>query len=133
MSNVCLLDTGDTMGQGRPLKELRLSDGEREELLRWTRRARTGQALALRARIVLDCASGKTNTEVAATHGVTKQMVGKWRARFVERRADGLLDEPRPGRPRRSPAGSPSGWPRGRTGRWRGAGTRRCRPAAPRS
>lgn len=100
VSDVCLPDTGDVMGQGRPLKALRLSDAEREELSRWTRRARTGQALALRARIVLDCASGKTNTEVAAARGVTKQMVGKWRARFVERRADGLLDEPRPGKPR---------------------------------
>ena len=100
MSNVCLPDTGEMMGQGRPLKVLRLSDAEREELSRWTRRARTGQALALRARIVLDCASGKTNTEVAAARGVTKQMVGKWRARFLERRAEGLLDEPRPGKPR---------------------------------
>ena len=88
------------MGQGRPLQDLALSDAERDELSRWTRRARTGQALALRARIVLDCASGKTNTEVAAARGVTKQMVGKWRARFLERRADGLLDEPRPGKPR---------------------------------
>ena len=59
MSNVCLPDTGEMMGHGRPLKVLRLSDAEREELSRWTRRARTGQALALRARIVLDCASGK--------------------------------------------------------------------------
>src|SRR5688500_6901925 len=97
VSNVCLPDTGDVMGQGRPLKVLRLSDAEREELLRWTRRSSTAQALALRARIVLDCATGKTNTEVAAARGVTKQMVGKWRARFLERRADGLLDEPRPG------------------------------------
>jgi transposase len=100
MSNVLLRDTGDTMGQGRPLKELRLSDSEQAELLRWTRRSKTAQALALRARIVLDCASGKSNTQVAEERGVTKQMVGKWRTRFVERRSAGLLDEPRPGRPR---------------------------------
>jgi len=100
VSNVCLFDTRDVMGQGRPLKVLRVSDAEREELSRWTRRSRTGQALALRARIVLDCASGKTNTDVAAVRGVTQQMVGKWRRRFLERRAEGLLDEPRPGKPR---------------------------------
>jgi transposase len=88
------------MGAGRPLKELRLSQAERDELMRWTRRASTGQALALRARIVLDCASGMSNTEVAARRQVTQQMVGKWRGRFVERRAEGLLDEPRPGKPR---------------------------------
>jgi len=88
------------MGVGRPLKELRLSQAERDELMRWTRRASTAQALALRARIVLDCASGMSNIEVAAKRGVTKQMVGKWRNRFLERRADGLLDEPRPGKPR---------------------------------
>jgi transposase len=88
------------MGVGRPLKELRLTQAERDELMRWTRRASTAQALALRARIVLDCASGMSNTEVAGKRGVTKQMVGKWRNRFLERRADGLLDEPRPGKPR---------------------------------
>jgi transposase len=73
---------------------------ERETLERWARRPKTAQALALRARIVLRCAAGQSNTEVAARFGVTKQMVGKWRARFVARRVDGLLDEPRPGAPR---------------------------------
>jgi transposase len=56
--------------------------------------------LAQRARIILACAEGKTNTAVAAELGITKQMVGKWRTRFVEQRLDGLLDEPRPGAPR---------------------------------
>ncbi|MCA1604545.1 MAG: IS630 family transposase [Acidobacteria bacterium] len=74
---------------------------ERETLLRWTRRPKTNQALALRARIVLGCASGKTNTEVATRLGTTKQTVGKWRTRFLNKRLDGLLDEPRPGTPRR--------------------------------
>jgi len=49
----------------------------------------------------LDCARGLTNTAVAESLGITKQTVGKWRARFLERRLDGLLDEPRPGAPRR--------------------------------
>jgi transposase len=57
--------------------------------------------LALRARIVLACAEGRDNTEVAAEVGVTHQTVGKWRRRFIDRRLDGLLDEPRPGGPRR--------------------------------
>lgn len=88
------------MRTGRPLQELALSENEREELARWTRRSSTAQALALRARIVLDCASGMSNTTVAKRRGVTKQMVGRWRQRFIELRAEGLLDEPRPGKPR---------------------------------
>jgi transposase len=77
-----------------------VTEAEREDLERWSRRPKTAQALAVRARIILRCAGGKTNTQVAAELGVTKQMVGKWRARFVATRADGLLDEPRPGAPR---------------------------------
>jgi transposase len=89
------------MALGRPLARLRLAPPEREALERWARRRNTAQALALRARIVLRCASGLTNGEVAEHFHVTRQMVGKWRRRFVERRLDGLLDEPRPGGPRR--------------------------------
>src|SRR5499427_2355797 len=62
---------------------------------------RTAQALALRARIVLGCAAGLSNKAVAAHERVTPQTVGKWRRRFVERGLDGLLDEPRPGVPRK--------------------------------
>jgi transposase len=65
------------------------------------RRRTTAQALALRARIVLACAEGRDNTDVAEEFGVTPQMVGKWRRRFLDRRCHGLLDEPRPGAPRR--------------------------------
>jgi transposase len=86
---------------GRPKAELLLTGLEREELERYARRPKTAQALALRARIVLASASGVANTEVAAQLGVTVQTVGKWRARFVERRLAGLLDEPRPGQPRK--------------------------------
>jgi transposase len=77
-----------------------LTEDERDTLARWTRRRTTAQALALRARIVLACGTGQTNTAVAAQLAVTKQTVGKWRARFVRQRLDGLLDEPRPGAPR---------------------------------
>jgi transposase len=87
--------------RGRPVAELRLTDEERETLRRWARRARSSQALAQRCRIVLGCAAGKSNKEVAAEVGVWPQTVCKWRQRFVVDRLDGLADEPRPGGPRK--------------------------------
>ena len=86
--------------RGRRLVDLVLSEGERESLERWARRPKTAQALALRARIVLSCAEGKSNTSVAEELEITPATVGKWRQRFVDQRLDGLLDEPRPGAPR---------------------------------
>ena len=88
------------MRTGRPIPPLQLTDEERTTLERWARRATTAQALAQRARIVVRSAAGQTNTQVAHELRVTKQTVGKWRARFVAKRVDGLLDEPRPGAPR---------------------------------
>jgi transposase len=89
------------MAVGRPKAKLVLTDEEQETLERWARRPKTAQALAQRARIVLRCTRMPSNIAVAARVGVTHQTVGKWRARFVTRRLDGLLDEPRPGTPRR--------------------------------
>jgi transposase len=89
------------MATGRPLAELTLSASENTTLIEWKRRAKTSQALALRARIILACAQGASNVEVARSLRITKQTVGKWRGRFVQHRLDGLLDEPRPGTPRR--------------------------------
>jgi transposase len=66
---------------------------------RWERRRKSSQALALRSRIVLKCAEGRANKEVAAQCGVSAATVGKWRRRFCELRLDGLSDDPRPGRP----------------------------------
>src|ERR1035437_7869327 len=77
-----------------------LSAEEREVLQGWLRRQKTSQALAVRSQIVLRCAEGGTIGEVAAALGVSRDMVSKWRGRFVRDRLEGLSDEPRPGRPR---------------------------------
>src|SRR2546430_8553870 len=89
---------------GRPKAELVLTDEERETLVRWSRRAKSSQALALRCRIVLGCAEDgglRANRDVAAQLGIWPQTVTKWRKRFLDRRLEGLADEPRPGAPRR--------------------------------
>jgi transposase len=86
--------------RGRPKAELVLNDDERDTLQRWVRRPKSAQALALRCRIVLECAAGQTNREVARRLGVSEVMVSKWRRRFVTHRLEGLHDEPRPGVPR---------------------------------
>jgi transposase len=90
--------------RGRPKPAVVLSDVERETLLRWSRRAKSSQALALRCRIVLGCAAEgglRSNRDVAAELGVWPQTVTTWRTRFLDKRLDGLADEPRPGAPRK--------------------------------
>lgn len=82
------------------LSPVTLSEEEQETLARWARRPKTAQALAFRARVILACADGGSNTAVAQQLGATRPTIGKWRVRFLRDRLEGLLDEPRPGAPR---------------------------------
>ncbi len=88
------------MAMGRPKAELTLSADERAQLQSMARSRSIPAALATRARIVLGSAAGEPNSAMAERLGVTKATFGKWRARFIERRINGLYDEIRPGKPR---------------------------------
>ena len=88
------------MGIGRPTKPLNVTSEEKEKLALLARRPKTGQAMAMRARIVLGCDEGLSNGAVAKRLKITQATVCKWRERFRVRRLEGLLDEPRPGAPR---------------------------------
>ncbi|MCA9490895.1 MAG: IS630 family transposase [Myxococcales bacterium] len=91
----------DAQRRGRPTAAIVLSADERDELQRYVRRATISQHLAVRARIVLLCADGLLNKEVAALVGVGANTVGIWRKRFAERRLNGIVDLDRPGGPRK--------------------------------
>ena len=82
------------------MAEVNLTDEQRETLTRWSRRAKSSQALALRSKIVLAAAEGLSNTAIAEKLGCHAVTVGNWRSRFVAAGLDGLADEPRPGAPR---------------------------------
>jgi transposase len=88
------------MSLGRPLPPLNLSALERQKLRTWANRPTSAQRLALRSRIVLACAEGLSNLQVAQQLHLTSATVGKWRLRFLNYRLEGLADEPRPGAPR---------------------------------
>ena len=85
--------------RGRPTSPVELSSEERQTLERWARRPGTAQSLAMRTRIVLACAEGKTSQAVAREVGTSPQTVCKWRGRFQRDRLEGLADEYRSGVP----------------------------------
>jgi transposase len=86
---------------GRNAVALRLPDSDRAMLEAWSRRPKTAQALAKRSRIVLLAADGRSSTAIAVELGLHLQTVSKWRTRYAQHGLDGLLDEPRPGQPRK--------------------------------
>ena len=89
------------MRTGRPKQPLIVTEEERERLESLAHRARSQALLARRARVVLACAEGLDNQAVAKRLRCSVGMVGKWRSRFLEKRLEGLYDEPRPGAPRK--------------------------------
>src|SRR5271168_3349720 len=86
---------------GRPLIPLSINAEDQAQLVAWSKRPKTAQALAMRSRIVLLAADGLSNTTIAHRLSVTLQTVGKWRQRYLDQGTDGLLDEPRPGTSRK--------------------------------
>ena len=89
------------MPKGRPLTPLSISAGDRAQLVAWSRRPKTAQALAMRSRIVLLSGDGLSNSAIASQLHTMPHTVGKWRRRYLESGLDGLLDEPRPGTSRK--------------------------------
>lgn len=85
------------MPKGRPLASLSTSAGDRAQLVAWSKRPKTAQALAMRSRIVLLAADGLSNSAIASQLHTMQHTVGKWRRRYLESGLDGLVDEPRPG------------------------------------
>ena len=88
------------MGWGAAVR-IELSDAERSELRARARRRKIARADAMRAEIVLLAADGMTNLAIAERLGITRVTVATWRGRFAAGRLDGLVDEPRPGAPRK--------------------------------
>lgn len=89
------------MPRGRPKPVLKLKEADRDKLELIARRPKTSQRAAQRARIILGCAQGSNNGQVAAALGVSASTVGKWRARYIAQGLESLGDAPRSGAPRR--------------------------------
>lgn len=99
---VCLSELMPTSGRrkGRPAMSVSATSEERIRLAGWASRGERDPSLALRARIVLRCLEGATNTDISRELGVSNVTVGKWRRRFATQGPAGLRDAPRPGGPR---------------------------------
>ncbi len=89
-----------TRGRGRPTIPVTLTDEEHGYLSRQLRRHTVGRSFSQRCQVVLLCADGLSNVEIARKLSIHHQTAAKWRKRFVAERVEGLFDEPRPGRPR---------------------------------
>jgi transposase len=89
-----------TVQMGRPKARLEIDEQQRKQLMAIVRRTSSSQSHVLRARIVLECAEGLDNQDVAEDLGTTGQTVGKWRRRFIADGLEGLFDAPRLGAPR---------------------------------
>jgi len=87
--------------KGPRLPEIRLTAKELETLEGWIRGRKTAQSLAERARIVLACTTGWSNSAIAREMGLSRPTVARWRRRFLNQRIEGLLDQPRTGAPSR--------------------------------
>lgn len=88
------------MVRGRPKAPLILTEADRVELERLARRPTTSQAKVLRATVILQSATGLSNTRVAERLGINNSTVSKWRNRFIAMGPSGLMDAPRTGAPR---------------------------------
>lgn len=88
------------MSRGRPIPELILHEVEKETLHKLVRRSTSSNAEARRARVVLLCAEGLSNTAISERVGLCQHTVGRWRRRFLQDRLEGLADLPRSGPPR---------------------------------
>src|SRR5271154_1723124 len=89
---------------GRRAAGIEVAEQDRAVLVRWARRPKTAQGIAQRAQIILRLGQGHSSSDVARQMQVHIQTVSKWRERFRTRGVEGLLDEPRPGQPRKIPA-----------------------------
>jgi transposase len=85
----------------RTHEKYEITAGNQEALEAVLRSPKTPQSLAFRSRIVLQCSTGKTVEEVAASLGTSTRTVYKWRNRFKANGLDGLKDLPRPGQPKK--------------------------------
>ena len=88
------------MRRGRPTEQVVLDEEQRTALQSFAGSQSLPHGLVVRSQIVLLAAEGKHNGAVAQQVGMSRQTVGKWRQRFIERGLEGLYDEYRPGRPR---------------------------------
>jgi len=82
-----------------------LSDVDRERLEAWVSAHGTPQQVALRCRIVLAAAAGRSNLTISQESGINPKTVALWRDRFIEVGPEGLW-EIAPGRGRKPTYGA---------------------------